>query len=352
MSEIVSSTARAWLVRPSYSVGSTPHTSRSRLVNRRTSWTVSSSWPTPRCDSVSHCSGISTPSRRGERRDGEHAERGRAVEQDPVVAVPSGLARSSSARLEHVLAAGAGQQVGLGAGQLDGGRQQVDAVVGRDDHLGRRPGPWSARGAPTARGPRGRCRGRTSGRPAGRGRRAAPTARARRAPPRARPPWSSWRRHPSGWRPRVSVVIDSPSCPTGLARSATPALLVDMSRSHDPAPRPPDRPRHRPHRRDRPRVRPPAGRARLRPGARGPRPGAAEDARRRPRHVVRRAASRCWPPTSTDRAALALVEARLGRPPPGRSTCWSTTPASGSSGGSSTTPSSRSRRCSTSSSPP
>ena len=59
---MVSSTVRAWLVRPSYSVGSTPQTSRLRLVKRRTSWTVSSSWPTPRCDSVSHCSGISTPS--------------------------------------------------------------------------------------------------------------------------------------------------------------------------------------------------------------------------------------------------------------------------------------------------
>ena len=67
---MVSSTARAWLVRPSYSVGSTPHTSSLRLVNRRTSCTVSSSCPTPRCDSVSHCSGISTPSRRGQRGDG------------------------------------------------------------------------------------------------------------------------------------------------------------------------------------------------------------------------------------------------------------------------------------------
>src|SRR3954453_556771 len=57
-----SSTPRAWFVRPSYSVGRTPHPWSPRLVNRRTSWTVSRSWPTPRCDSVSHCSGISTPS--------------------------------------------------------------------------------------------------------------------------------------------------------------------------------------------------------------------------------------------------------------------------------------------------
>ena len=54
-------------------------------MNRRTSWTVSSSWPTPRWDSVSHCSGIRTPVGRGQGGDREHTERGRAVQQDPVV---------------------------------------------------------------------------------------------------------------------------------------------------------------------------------------------------------------------------------------------------------------------------
>ena len=58
---MVSSTVREWLVRPSNRVGSTPQTSSLRLVNRRTSCTVSSSCPTPRCDRVSHCSGTSTP---------------------------------------------------------------------------------------------------------------------------------------------------------------------------------------------------------------------------------------------------------------------------------------------------
>ena len=72
----------------------------------------------------------------GERGDGQHAQRRRAVEQHPVV-VATTRAQVVEDDLEGLLAAGAGQQVGLGPGQLDGGRHQVDAVVGRDDHLGR-----------------------------------------------------------------------------------------------------------------------------------------------------------------------------------------------------------------------
>ncbi len=53
---------RARLVRPSYIVGSTPRTDSSRLHSRCTSYTVSSSCRTPRCESVSHCIGMSTES--------------------------------------------------------------------------------------------------------------------------------------------------------------------------------------------------------------------------------------------------------------------------------------------------
>ena len=193
--------ARGWCGRRTASAAR-PTPRASRLVNRRTSWTVSSSCPTPRCESVSHCSGISTPS---------------AAVSAATVSTPSDGGQSSSTQsyvaavvgevlergLDDVLAAGAGEQVGLGAGQLDRGRQQVDAVLGLDDHLARGRGPWSARGGSTARGPRGRCRARTSGRPAGRGRRAGRGARARRAPRRSRRPRWSWRRRPSGWRSRA-----------------------------------------------------------------------------------------------------------------------------------------------------
>ena len=46
---------------------------------------VSSSWPTPRCDKVSHCSGISTSVAADSAAHREQAERRRAVQQDPVV---------------------------------------------------------------------------------------------------------------------------------------------------------------------------------------------------------------------------------------------------------------------------
>ena len=46
----------------SYIVATTPATLSRGLVKLRTSATVSSSWPTPRLDSVSHCRGISTSS--------------------------------------------------------------------------------------------------------------------------------------------------------------------------------------------------------------------------------------------------------------------------------------------------
>ncbi len=60
VSRIAASTFWACFVRPSYIVGSTPMISSDELMNWRTSWIVSSSWPTPRWDSVSACSGIST----------------------------------------------------------------------------------------------------------------------------------------------------------------------------------------------------------------------------------------------------------------------------------------------------
>ena len=73
-----------------------------------------------------------------QRGDGQHPERGRAVEQDPVVRLVAEVVGELLERaLDHVLAARAGQQVGLGAGQLDRGRQHVDAVLGLDDDLQR-----------------------------------------------------------------------------------------------------------------------------------------------------------------------------------------------------------------------
>ena len=166
-------------------------------MKRRTSCTVSSSCPTPRWESVSHCKRDQHRLGGGQGRDRHHAERRRAVEQDPVVVARQVLER----RAQHVLATGARQQVGLGPRQLDRRRQQVDAVLGLRGSPPTGAAPWSARGGSRARGPRGRCPARTSGRPAGRGRPAAPTRPARPGRHRSRPPTSSWPRRPSGWRP-------------------------------------------------------------------------------------------------------------------------------------------------------
>ncbi len=74
--------------------------------------------------------------RRGQGGHGEHAQRRRAVQQHPVVVLVRVLERLQR-RAHHVLPPGAGQQVGLGARELDGRRQQVDALLGGDQHLGR-----------------------------------------------------------------------------------------------------------------------------------------------------------------------------------------------------------------------
>ena len=59
----------------------------------------------------------------------EHAERGRAVQQHHVV----GGVDLGQRAAQHVLAARPAHQLRLGAGQLDGRGQQVDAVLGRLD---------------------------------------------------------------------------------------------------------------------------------------------------------------------------------------------------------------------------
>ena len=319
-------------------------------MNRRTSWTVSSSWPTPRCDSVSHCSGISTPSAAVSAATVSTPERGRAVEQHPVVRRGSS-ARSSSAPLSTCSRpVRVSRSASARASSMVAGSRSTPSSVSMID-LGRRRGPWSARGGSTARGPRGRCRARTSGRPAGRGRRAAPRcpSSASAAPSEATvvvlatPPF---------WLATASVVvIEAPSCRTDSAGARRPRFAAArMSSTASPAPY---RPRHRPHRRHRPRRSPTSSPSAATTWCWSPatheRLEALADELRATYGVAGRGAGRRPRPTATE---LALVEARLADASTGRSTCWSTTPASGSSGGSSTTPSSRSRPCSTCWSPP
>ena len=317
-----SSTARAWLVRPSYSVGSTPHTSSLRLVNRRTSCTVSSSWPTPRCESVSHCSGISTPWRGGQRGDGQHAERRRAVEQHPVVARgprspslttcsrPVRVSRSASARASSIVAGSRSTPSSVSMITSVGVEALGEHVVHRQlEVLGVD------------------AEARTSGRPAGRGRRAAPAGRARRARPRGRRRWSSWRRHPSGWRPREPGSSRRTRAHHAASRVAVPTPARECWRSHvphahlapwSPAPRPASAcpsPTSSP-------------RAATTWCSSPATPRTAGGARRRAARERTASTSRCWPPTSA--TARSWPPSRPGWPTRrGRSTCWSTTPGFG-----------------------
>jgi len=70
--------------------------------------------------------------RGGERIERQHTERGRAVQQHHVVLVQHALQRGA----QHVLAAGPGQQLRLGTGEVDGGRQQVHALLHLDQDVG------------------------------------------------------------------------------------------------------------------------------------------------------------------------------------------------------------------------
>jgi hypothetical protein len=64
----------------------------------------------------------------GEPVDGEDPERGWAVDQYQVVLAEHRL----EGPFEHVLPAGAGEEVHLGPGQIDGGRQDVEIGNARD----------------------------------------------------------------------------------------------------------------------------------------------------------------------------------------------------------------------------
>ena len=77
-----------------------------------------------------------------QRVEGEHPQGRRAVQQHHVVAASTSFQRGA----QDVLAAGRRQQLRLGAGQLDRGGQQVDAVLGRRDGLAAPPGRAARRG--------------------------------------------------------------------------------------------------------------------------------------------------------------------------------------------------------------
>ena len=150
-----SSTSRAWRPRASNIVAITPRTCRRGLVNSRTSAIVSSSCATPRWLSASHCSGHEHLVGRGEPVDREHAERRRAVDEHGVVRLAHGVERAC----ERVLAAGAREQVHLGAGEVDVGGEQPDAARVDDRVVGLHALEQHVvqRGASTARA-RGRAR--------------------------------------------------------------------------------------------------------------------------------------------------------------------------------------------------
>ncbi len=268
-------------------------------MNRRTSWTVSSSWPTPRCDSVSHCNGISTPRGGGQRRDREHAERGRAVQQHPVVvrrarrapprmtySRPVRVSRSASARASSMVAGSRSTPSSVVEDDLGGVEPLGEHVVHRE---------LEVLGVDAQRERQAGLRVEVDEEdPAG------PARRARR-PARRRS--SSWRRRPSGWRSRGLVASSPPIVPE------TDGLTAGQRRGRLGACRD-QSPGHRSHRGHRPVVRRAARRARLRPGAGGSRRAPARGGRRRlaREHGVE---ARCSRPTSADRAALARVEARL-----------------------------------------
>jgi hypothetical protein len=71
---------------------------------------------------------------RGQRVDRQQPEGRRAVQQDDVVRVPDRRQR----RPQHLLALLGRQQHGLDAGEVDGGRQQVDAALEADRDVGGR----------------------------------------------------------------------------------------------------------------------------------------------------------------------------------------------------------------------
>ena len=302
-----SSTARAWLVRPSYSVGSTPQTSSPRLVNRRTSCTVSSSWPTPRCDSVSHCSGISTPSRRGQRRDREHAERRRAVQQHPVVAVarsssaifttcsrPVRVSRSASARASSMVAGSRSTPSSVSTITSVGVQALGQHVVHRQ---------LEVLGVDAQRERQAGLRVEVDEQH--------PAARARRARRRARRRWSSSRRHPSGWRPRGSWSWRRARAHHAASRVAVLATVRECwAACRDPLAlvTGPDRPASA--------CPSPAGSPRtghdLVLVSRDPR--AAGAARRRARASRTASRWRCWSPTSATATQLAAGRGPAGRP--------------------------------------
>ncbi len=67
----------------------------------------------------------------GQRVEGQHPEAGRAVEHDDVVVAPRGLEDLT----QHELPGGPAEQDRLGARQVDGARQEVDAVLAGHDDL-------------------------------------------------------------------------------------------------------------------------------------------------------------------------------------------------------------------------
>ena len=230
-------------VRSSYMVAMMPRTARSLLAKARTSSMVSSSWPTPRWESASHWSGMSTRVGRGQPVDGQDAEGRGAVDEDRGRSGRAPARGPARARAPGRCGSGDGPRTRPGRWWPGSRSRPGDAGDRAGPPRPRCPGGRRRRGA-SGPGRRGRSPARRSGRPGGRDR---PPGCGARTPPRPRPASgrsSSWPRRPSGW-PRPARRSPAESTP-GRAEGRTdggqkPAMPTIGPVQRDPAHRPEER---------------------------------------------------------------------------------------------------------------